>query len=315
MTIIRSHPVLLSLELDQRPFLKYSLCLLLAIIILGLSTGCTRSSIPVGEIELSPTPGEEEAASIPTFVPFQAEGTFAVVLVPQDEQLIIRNPAGSAGSEVGALEYDAGSVRLTGNTTGLGSSLWVEVEIGQSQTGWVNSMNLTEEVPREVFCADARGVELISAAADAIQREDGTLLAQLVNPRRGLLVRLEWWNEAVTFPPEMIARVFADRTEYSWGEQRGGRFQVSGTVGEVVLPLLDDVLNQSPKMSCGELQIGVSSIEPEWPTEYSNLNYYLFFKAAPEGGNRYNWRSWAFGVEYIRDTPYITTLVHYHGDV
>ena len=313
--IFRERPVFLGFELGRRSCLKYSSYLLLVTIILGLSAGCTRSSIPIGEIEVPPTVDEEEAASVPTFVAFQAKGTYAVVLVPQEEQLIIRNPAGSAGSEVGSLDYDAGSIRLTGNTTGLGSSLWVEVEIEQSQTGWVNSMKLTEEVSREVFCADARSVELMSAAAGALQSEDGTLLAQLVNPRRGLLIRHEWWNEAVEFSPELSVGIFTDRTEYTWGKQRGGRFQVTGTVGDVIMPLLDDVLSQDPKISCSELPVGVSSIEPEWPTEYVTLNYYLIVKPGPEGGNRYNWRAWAFGVEYIQDIPYITTLVHFHGDV
>jgi hypothetical protein len=235
--------------------------------------------------------------------------------VPEDERLIIRNPAGAAGSVVGSLEFDASGIRLTGNTTSLGSSVWVEVEFGSTQMGWVNSINLTEQAPHEVFCADIRTVELISAAADAFQREDGTLLAKLVNPRRGLLIQHEWWNDEVEFPPGEIEGIFTARHEYSWGKQRGGRFEVTGTFGEVILPLVDDVLTHSPRVSCGELQIGVSSIEPRWPAEYSNLNYYLFFKPAPQGGNRYSWRAWAFGVEYIQDIPYITTLVHYHGDV
>ncbi len=251
----------------------------------------------------------------PTYVPFTAGGTYSVMLVPDDEFLAIRNPAGAAGSEVASLEFDDRGLLLTGNSTALGSSTWIEVELAGGQTGWVNAANLTESVSREVFCADVRSIELLNTVLQAFSNEDGALLAQVTNPRRGLLIRNEWWNDAVEFSPGGIAGLFSDRTVYEWGEQAGGRFQVSGTFSDIVAARVEEVVSQQPEVSCGELQSGVSSIPPAWPSAYTNLNFYSIFKPAPASGNPYNWRAWAFGMEYVQGVPYLTVLVHFHGDV
>ena len=289
--------------------------ILLVTFVAAASGGCTRSSVPAGQVEVQPTTIINLEEPAPTYVPFTTEGTYAVMMVPEDEVLVIRNPAGAAGSEVATLEYDDTGLLLTGNSTALGSSTWIEVDLGREQTGWVNATNLTESVSREVFCADVRSLELLNTILLAFSNQDGSLLAQVTNPRRGLLVRNEWWNRELEFKPDMISGLFSDRNEYEWGEQAGGRFEVKGTFSTVVANQIEEVVSQEPELSCGEIQTGVSSITPTWPTAYFNLNYYMIFKPAPVGGNPYGWRAWGIGMEYVQGIPYLTVLVHFHGDV
>lgn len=277
---------------------------------------CTRSSVPASQI--TPVPTNAAATpepALPTFVPFEVTDTYGVVGIPREQQLEIHNPAGVAGTVVGRLDYDATGIQLTGVSTSLGSSLWVEIDTAQEQKGWVNFWNLTEDVNSEAFCADERAYDLIGRTVDAMLASDGDALASLVNPRRGLMIRQEWWNPEVILSQDDISSIFEDRQSYDWGEQSGGEFQVSGSFHDVILPLLKDVLESGSAPTCDWFESGVSSTPAEWPSEYENLHYYAFSRPAPDKGNRYDWRAWGFGIEYIRGAPYLTSLVHFHGDV
>jgi hypothetical protein len=295
----------------------YRIILLSLVLPLALFlSACTRNSVPLEQITAVPT-GQEptEAAPKPTFIPFEVAGTYGVIWIPSDERLEVHNPAGVAGSVVNELDYDARGIRLTGDSTGLGSSLWVEISTGLDQTGWVNFWNLTEDVSQDAFCGDERVYDLVGRAVDAIVTQDGDELASIANPRRGLAIRQEWWNPEVQFPPGQIASLFTSRESFDWGEQSGSEFHVNGSFPEVVLPLLQDVLQAGRQPVCNQIQSGVSSRPAEWPSAYQNLNFFTFFRPAPEKGNRYDWRAWALGFEYIKGEPYLTVMVHFHGDV
>ena len=281
-----------------------------------LLAACTRSTVPVAQI--TPLGTEQNPTELPiepTFIPFEVTGTYGVVWVASDEELDVHNPAGVAGSVVKRLDYDARGIHLTGNSTSLGSSLWVEITTDVDQTGWVNFWNLTEDVTSDIFCGDERVYAMVQQAVTAIAEQDGEELASLTNPQRGLMIRQEWWNPEVNFAPDLVSSIFSSRTSFDWGEQSGGEFHVNGTFPEVVLPLLQDLLQSDPQPVCDQIQSGVSSSPIEWPSEYQNLNFFTFFRPAPDKGNRYDWRSWGFGFEYIKGDPYLTVLVHFHGDV
>jgi hypothetical protein len=284
---------------------------------LFLLPACTRSSVPLAEVtksaatESSPT----DEAPQPTFIPFKVTDTFGVVWVARDDQLAVHNPAGVAGGIVQRLEYDARGIHLTGNSTSLGSSLWVEISTIVDQTGWVNFWNLTEDVTTEAFCADERAYDLAYRAVEALVNQDGLTLASMANSQRGLTVRQEWWNPGVSFSSEQIEKIFEERASFDWGEQSGGEFHVTGSFQDVIYPLLQDVLDTASTPICNEIPAGVSSTPAEWPSEYQNLHYYVFLRPAPEKGNRYDWRAWGFGFEYIKGVPHLTVLVHFHGDV
>jgi hypothetical protein len=279
-------------------------------------SGCTRSSVPASQVTpMPPHASATEEPARPTFVPFEVSDTYSVAWIAREQELEVHNPAGVAGTVVGRLDFDARGIQLTGLSTSLGSSLWVEIEAAAGQRGWVNFWNLTEDVASEAFCADERAYQLVRRTIDAILTSDGAALASLANPRRGLMIRQEWWNPEVNLSQQDLESIFEDRQSYDWGEQSGGEFRVTGSFPDVILPLLKDVLEAGSAPSCDWFESGVSSTPAEWPSEYENLHYYAFFRPAPEKGNRYDWRAWGFGIEYVRGIPYLTSLVHFHGDV
>ena len=286
-------------------------------IVLGTLAGCTRSSIPIANVTALATETQSaiEEPPQPTFVPFEASSTYGVAWVPADQELEVHNPAGVAGSVVDRLGYAAHRLQLTGNSTSLGSSLWVEISYEDVARGWVNFWNLTEDVSHDAFCSDARAYELAGAAVASILDQDGEALAALVNPQRGLIIRQEWWNPEVAFSREQVRTIFQDQQAFDWGEQSGGGFRVNGSFPGLVVPLLQDVLQAGEVPACNMIQSGVSTTPAEWPSEYTNLQYFTYFRPAPEKGNRYDWRAWALGFEYIRGEPFLTLLIHYHGDI
>jgi hypothetical protein len=246
---------------------------------------------------------------------FQTSETYAIVWIPEEDTLKLRVPAGIAGSIVDELEYDSHGVSVTGNTTSLGSSLWVEIQGPDGEMGWVNSWNLTEDVPGEDFCADPRILSLLERVTQAFLDEDGSRLAELVNPKRGLILRHDWWNPEVIIRSSELSNLYLTRQDREWGNLSGGDFAIEGSFSEVFSPILKDVLSQTPTAVCKEISSGVTSMPVVWPGEYANLHFYAFHRASPEGGNRFDWRTMVFGFEYIQGEPFLTLLIHFHGDI
>jgi hypothetical protein len=298
-----------------------SLVILASLLFMALSilfVACTRSTIPLDStVTAMPQPTEESPdVAIPeNGSQFQTSETYTVVWVPAEQTLKLRDPAGIAGSVVDELAYDAHSVRVTANTTSLGSSLWVEIKGPDGEMGWINSWNLTEDVSREDFCTDPRIITLLEHATQAFLEEDAISLAPLVNPKRGLILRHDWWNPEIILRSTEIERIYLSRDARDWGVLRGGDFAITGTFKEIFSPLLKDVLAQTPTAVCGEIPSGVTSIPVEWPGEYANIHFYAFHRPSPNGGNRYNWRTIAFGFEYIQGEPFLALLVNFNGDI
>jgi len=240
---------------------------------------------------------------------------YAVVGIPEGEVLYLRNPAGITGSIVEELVYDERGITATGNVTNLGSSIWMEIQTPDGSRGWVNSLNMTEDVSLEQFCEDARALMVLDNSLRSIQTQDGNLLSQIVNPRRGLVIRHDWWNPEVIVPAEKVSGIFDDRSEMEWGLMSGSEFKIQGSFQEIILPLLEDALLNSPVVVCGTVPSGTTSRPALWPTEYTSLNYFAIHRPAPEGGNPFDWRTWAFVFEYIDGEPFLTSVVHFHGDV
>jgi hypothetical protein len=88
-----------------------------------------------------------------------------------------------------------------------------------------------------------------------------------------------------------------------------------GTFADVILPKLDDVFLDQSEILCNELRWGNTSGEVQWPDEFQNLNFYSFYRPAPEDGIPFDWRTWAIGVEYIGGQPFITVLIHYSSEL
>jgi len=282
--------------------------------LLFVLSACTRTAIPLNSDQTALTATaftqQELEAS-----PLETEGGYAVVWMPLEEKLKVYNPAGIAGNLVDELPYDQGGIHLTGNSTALGSSIWVEITVMGDDPGWVNAWNLTENVDPTIFCDDPQVLIRLQELQDALESEDGILLAQGINPSRGLIIRHDWWNPEVIIPQDSIPTLFQDYHEIDWGVLSGGDFQILGSFKDVLYPSLATVLLDEQDPVCNVLPIGTTSREAIWPSEYSSLNYYAFHLPAPEDGNQFDWQTWVVGFEYIGGVPYITVLIQYRGDV
>ncbi|MCJ7565915.1 MAG: hypothetical protein MUO58_00035 [Anaerolineales bacterium] len=280
-----------------------------------LIASCTRTTVPLLPINAAVTEIPQEDPSPLIFATFEPSGMYAVVGIPAGEILFLRNPAGIAGNIVDELAYDARGIAATGDATNLGSSIWMEIQSPGGSRGWVKSLNMTEDISQEQFCQDARAVMVLDQSLQSIQEHDGDLLLQVVNPRRGLIIRHDWWNPEVIVPVESISGIFDNPREIEWGLLSGGKFKIQGSFKDIILPLLEDSVLNSSVPVCAELPSGKTSRPALWPTEYTSLNYFAIHRPAPEGGNSFNWRTWVFVIEYIDGQPFLTSIIHFHGDV
>ncbi len=241
--------------------------------------------------------------------------SYAVVWVAPDESLVVRQPAGISGDQVAELPADAKGLRLSGQQTLLGSSLWVELVLEGERSGWVNAWYLTEYVPPPDFCARSDVTALLAELRNAVLREDGPLLAQLTHPLRGLVVRHDSYNPDLIFPPEAVAELFASDEELEWGRRADSDLKIVGTFAQAFLPLLQDVLLDPHQLRCNELLYGETQAPPQWPPELGAINFYGLYRPPPEGGNPFDWRTIAVGVEFLQGQPYLAVLIHYTSEL
>jgi hypothetical protein len=290
------------------------LCLLLGFMI----AACTRSSVPIPTPQLSPTePPVEQELPVITHVPesISGEAAYAIVWIQHGEVLRIRQPAGISGSVVDTLAHDLRGVHLTGEATRLGSSTWVEILRPLGGTGWINSWNVTEYITEDQFCSDIQVAGLIENFVQALESHDGERLANLVSPKRGLVIRHDWWNPEVVFNQASIHTIFDSIEVYKWGLERDNDRTIEGTFDQIIPEQLLETFNSAPEIVCNSLKTGTTGREVEWPEEYSNLRFYAFHQPATEPGNQLNWRTWVVAVEYVEGVPYLALLVGYKGEI
>ncbi|HEY4665807.1 MAG TPA: hypothetical protein VIH26_00760 [Anaerolineales bacterium] len=284
----------------------------------GLALAACRSSLV--EFGIQPAPGTATANPVPAAsnearsptAEAPADLRYAVVWVGQG--LAVRQPAGITSSEVALLPADQRGIGVTGQSTFLGSSTWLEIFLPEGGTGWVNGYNLTEDVSPEAFCQDPRPIDLANRFILALQGESGLELAQLASPKRGLIIRHDWWNPEVIAELGSLPLLFQDSTELNWGISRDSGIPIIGSFAEVILPQLLDVFPIAPSFSCNRIATGNTAEEVAWPAEYTNLNFISFHRAAPSPSSL-NWRSWALGIEYVNGSPYLAVLVQYRGEI
>ncbi len=243
-----------------------------------------------------------------------AAGLYRVAFVRDDDVLNVRSGPGVDNPVVGELAYDAVGVMITGQGQAVGPSLWVPIQHG-GVSGWVNRYYLTEQVSTAAFCADSRPLGLAAALREAVSKRDGAALAALVHPRRGLLIRHEWWNPEVRLSQDEVAAVFTDSTRRSWGVQDGSGLPIEGTVAEVILPLLVQDLLPASVIACGELVGGGTAGLLQLPPEYQAVHFYALHRPPPDAENTFDWGTWAVGIEYWEGQPALSFLVHYHWEI
>lgn len=286
--------------------------LLPIVALVATAAGCTRSAVPYPGAVLPSTLTAAALAPRAPRIPFSgqlaAENPHAIFGIAEGEGLTVRPVAGVEGSASGTLAFNQRGLHLTGRQTALGSSIWVEVVRPEGGTGWVNALNLTEDVAPQAFCADPRVLQLLDATGAAVIKRDGASLADLTSPRRGLRVRFDWRGPEVVYSRTDVTRLFQATDPEDWGVHSSGA-AIGGSFTEVVLPLLDRAFGPQSVLTCDVVGTGSILREVSWPSEYTNMNYYSFYRPAEEGGSEYSWATWLAGVEYIEGQPYLAILV------
>jgi hypothetical protein len=268
----------------------------------------------------TPRPSGVGAGPVTTLLPSELTGgspLYAVVLVGAGNLLNVRANAGIDQPILETLDPAARDIKLTGQEQVVEGDVWSEIIRPGGDVGWVNSLFLTQQVPVDAFCSTSKVRTLMRDFVRAIQEADQETLSRLINPRRGLTIRKEWWNNEVYFPPETIASLLADETSQSWGTDPVSGEPVEGSFREIILPLLRNTVEGDFTQPCNTLDFGVASGitsgELLWPGEYTNFNYMIIYKPGAQG-EELGWRSWAVGIEIITGEPYISQLVQYHHE-
>lgn len=240
---------------------------------------------------------------------------YAVVWIDEGEQLPIRETAGISSPEIGLLTIQSEPFHLTGESTMLGSSKWVEVTTITHQRGWVPFFNLTESVPSDGFCRDPRAVGILATLRDSIESADPTALQKVLSPRRGLIIRHDPWNPEVRIPLDQVIGIFVDPLDLDWGTRYGSETAIRGSFSEVIVPALRDTFEGQTGTTCNDVVVGRTAEPVQWPAPYANLNFYSIHRPASRGGNPFNWRSWLIGFEYIDGQPYVAVMMQIRPQV
>jgi hypothetical protein len=276
---------------------------------------CTRALVPLGTTPIAQAPGGGPEATPAEWSIPSGGIIYSVFGIAQDERLMVRQPAGISGTVVAELPADMRQIELTGQTTPLGSSTWVEIALPSGGSGWINLWNLTEDIEPQAFCRDPRVPALMDTFFAALRDRSGEALAQTISPRRGLVLRHDWWNPEVVIPLSDVRGLMQRTQEIAWGVQRGSGAPITGSFRDRMLPELDSLPAAAPQQACDQLLSATTSIAAEWPSEYARMNFLSYHVPAPETGTKFNWRTWAVGVEYVDGVPFVAILIRYQGDL
>lgn len=265
-----------------------------------------------------PTPTAIPTTVPPMLAPTQpaagAGGDYQVAFVESNDVLNVRSGPGANYPAVAELPPIAAGIEVVpeGQTLTAGST-WVAVE-APGVEGWANSRFLTESVPPAEFCADPEVQAILDRLRQAIQNQDGRLLASLIHPERGLRLRLSWWNEEVLVPGEDVAGLFTSPTAYDWGMNEGSGEPVSGSFSEVLLPFLQKDLLGATESACDEILHGPTAGMMLLPEGYQQVHSFTLYRPAP-ADSEFDWGTWAVGIERWEGQYHLSYLVHYRYEI
>jgi hypothetical protein len=170
---------------------------------------------------------------------------------------------------------------------------------------------LTLSVPSPVasnICADPQVTALIDSLKTAMLNSDGPLLSSLVSPQRGLDVARFRDGTVITYRPDQAKFLFETTFEVNWGPAPGSGLEEIGSFHDVVVPELVKAFNQPYTLHCNELKHGGATYEVSWP--YEGDFYSVHFPGTEVNGFM-DWHTWAVGVEYVNNKPYLYALIPY----
>jgi uncharacterized protein YgiM (DUF1202 family) len=265
-----------------------------------------------------------QPASQPTSQPAQPTATsepqpsgaaqYQVAFVTADDTLNVRSGPGVANGVVGELAPNAASVRMTGPGQMVDGSTWVPIAAG-ALTGWVNSRFLAQTVTETMFCTDPAVTKLVADLETAVLAQDGTLLAQLIHPERGLRIHYTWWNPAVSISQADARNIFTSAAGYDWGYQDGSGLPITGTFKDNILPLLQEDLVLATQFGCDEIIHGGTAGFVRLPDGYDAIHIYSLHRPGTDEFAGMNWGTWAVGIEQWQGAYYVSFLIHFQWEI
>ena len=158
------------------------------------------------------------------------------------------------------------------------------------------------------ICADPQVTTLINSLKTAMLNADGPLLSSLVSPTRGLDAANFRDGNVINYTPEQAKFLFETTFEVNWGAAPGSGADKIGSFHDVIVPELVKAFNQPYTLHCKELKHGGATYEVSWP--YQGDFYSIYFPGTETNGSM-DWHTWAVGIEYVNNKPYIYTLIPY----
>lgn len=260
------------------------------------------------------TPATLPPATEPATEP-ESEARYEVAFVTSDDTLNVRSGPGVDYDVVAELPPQAGGIVVEPEgATLVTGSLWTPIDTDRA-SGWVNSQFLTQSVSTEIFCSDPAVSDLISTLQQAIEEEDGRLLASLVHPNRDLRIHHDWWNPPVIYNGGSVDTLFDDPTSISWGYEDGSGLPIEGSFTEVMLPRLQEDLSGAQELACDDFLSGATAGLVTLPDGYDPVHFYSVYRPAAEGQIEFEWGAWAVGVELWQGEYYLRYLIHYDYEI
>lgn len=170
---------------------------------------------------------------------------------------------------------------------------------------------LTLSIPSPVasnICTDPQVTELIDSLKTAMSNSDGPLLSLLVSPQRGLDVANFRDGTVINYRPDQAKFLFETTFEVNWGPAPGSGQDKIGSFHDVIVPELVKAFNQPYTLHCNELKHGGATYEVSWPYQG---DFYSIYYAGTEANGFMDWHTWAVGVEYVNNKPYLYALIPY----
>jgi len=170
---------------------------------------------------------------------------------------------------------------------------------------------LTSSIPSPVasnICADPQVTALIDSLKTAVLTSDGSLLSSLVSPQRGLDVANFRDGTVINYRPDQAKFLFETTFEANWGPAPGSGEDKIGSFHDVIVPELVKAFNQQYTLHCNELKHGGATYDVSWP--YEGDFYSVYFPGTEANGSM-DWHTWAVGIEYVNNKPYLYALIPY----
>lgn len=275
------------------------------------TTAPTVTAPPPTLTQPPPTSTSTPYPATPAATPeFPLHNPYAVILVPQNDILNVRQAAGADSPIVDRFAFDAHNLILTGKEMVFADQRWVEVQgPAGGGLGWVNAYYLTEYLTPNAFCADQQVRTLLENLDAAMTEQDGSRLSSLLSPTHGLNLQYFHTGNTANYNQEEAKWMFSSTYQMNWGMHPASGIEVKGSFHAEVLPKLMEVLESNYTLGCSDPTLGPNSYLFQWPKEYSNINFYSLFKPGTPGIDL-DWRTWLVGVEYVNGEPTLFAMMH-----